>query len=256
MGWLNAGGTFGFAIGPLSITLLMGYLAFQWRQVYLFWVPIIAAASLLLSQMRDMKGAGIEDKGLSGTGKDVPSLINRDFIIYLASSGVRDFALSMVGTFLSVYLFDVRGWSVASLGVMYGAGSVLGLVASPVGGYLAGRVGDKNWAVVSLTLGALFYITAFYTVDVVMFMALYLAFRFCEMSSMGATAALTSKLTPSRQMGMGFAISFLPSSLTSVVAPMFAAIVADYFGLFPIFLLSFVFAIVGIGMLHFLVKTG
>ncbi len=37
LGIHGAGGTFGMAIGPLSISLLMGFFAFQWRQVYLFW---------------------------------------------------------------------------------------------------------------------------------------------------------------------------------------------------------------------------
>ncbi len=259
LGWLNAGGTFGYAIGPLSITVLMGYLAFQWRHVYLFWVPFVAGAFLLVYFLRDMKGAGSGEESGDEEGEqvdEVTSLINRDFIMLLTSNGVRSFAASMIGTFLSIYLFEVRGWPVSYLGIMYGASSVLGLVASPLGGYAAARVGDKNWAVLSLTAGSVAYILAFYTEGVILFMALYLLHRFCGILSMGATSALTSRLTPKKQMGMGFAISFLPRSLTTVVAPIFAAVIADYFGLFPIFITGFVISLVGIGVLHFAVNSG
>jgi MFS family permease len=38
LGFLNAGGTFGIAVGPLSITLVIEWLGFSWRELYLFWL--------------------------------------------------------------------------------------------------------------------------------------------------------------------------------------------------------------------------
>lgn len=256
LGFLNAGGTFGYAIGPLSITILMGYFGFQWRQVFHFWVPVTVVGFLLVFFLKDMKGAGSgEEPEDSGKG-EVRSLINRDFIIFLSSSGIRSFAESMMGTFLSIYLFEVRNWTVAELGFMFGISGIFGLVASPIGGYMASRIGDKRWAVLALGCGYIFYVLAFFTEGVVAFMLLYLGGRFCGILSMAATSALTAKLAPSRQMGMGFAISFLPRSLTTVVAPMTAAIIADAMGLFPIFMMSFVIMFLGVGVLQFGVKTG
>jgi len=254
MGFLNAGGTFGVALGPLSITVLMGYFAFGWRQVYLFWVPFIALGLSLVFFLRDMKGAGSESRGEPVEG-EVETLLNRDFLMYLSASGVRQFALGMIGTFLSIYLADARGWSITDLGIMFSASSVLGLVASPIGGYMAGRIGDKRWAVLALGVGYLFYIAAFFTEGVLPFMALYLVYRFCGILGMPATAALTAKLSPPRQMGMGFAISFLPQSIVSVVAPVVAAYIADAFGLLPIFTVGFVVMFVGLGLLQFGVRT-
>ncbi len=40
------GGTTGISLGPLSITILMGVLAFTWRQIYSFWVIPIRALEL------------------------------------------------------------------------------------------------------------------------------------------------------------------------------------------------------------------
>ncbi len=120
---------------------------------------------------------------------------------------------------------------------------------------MASRLGDKLWAVVALGAGYVFYIFAFFTEGVLPFMALYLVYRFCGILGMPATAALTAKLTPKKQMGMGFAISFLPQSLVSVIAPVIAAYIADYFGLFPIFTVSFIIMFLGLGVLYFGVRT-
>ena len=81
---------------------------------------------------------------------------------------------------------------------MFSASSVLGLAASPIGDYMAGRPGDKRWAVLALGTGYLFYIAAFFTEVVLPFMALYLLYRFYGILGMPATAALT-KLSPPRQ---------------------------------------------------------
>ncbi|MFH2110089.1 MAG: MFS transporter [Candidatus Bathyarchaeota archaeon] len=255
MGFLNAGGTFGVALGPLSITVLMGYLAFQWRQVYLFWVAPIALSLVLVFFLRDMQGAGRDEANGEPVEGEVTTLLNRDFIMYLSASGVRQFALGMIGTFLSIYLADARGWSITELGIMFGASSFLGLAASPIGGYMASRLGDKRWVVIALGISYLFYIGAFLTEGVLPFMALYLAYRFFGILGMPATASLTAKLSPPRQMGMGFAVSFLPQSIVGVVAPIVAAYIADIFGLFPIFTASFIIMFLGLGVLHFGVKV-
>ena len=255
MGFLNAGGTFGVALGPLSITVLMGYLAFQWRQVYLFWVAPIALSLVLVFFLRDMQGAGRDEANGEPVEGEVTTLLNRDFIMYLSASGVRQFALGMIATFLSIYLADARGWSITELGIMYGASSFLGLAASPIGGYMASRIGDKRWVVMALGASYLFYIAAFLTEGVLPFMALYLAYRFFGILGLPATASLTAKLSPPRQIGMGFAVSFLPQSIVGVVAPIVAAYIADIFGLFPIFTASFVIMFLGLGVLHFGVKV-
>ena len=42
LGIWHSGGTTGVSLGPLSISILIGLLAFNWRQVYSFWIiPIL-----------------------------------------------------------------------------------------------------------------------------------------------------------------------------------------------------------------------
>jgi MFS family permease len=255
LGLLNAGGTFGVAIGPLSITLLMGYFAFEWRQVYLFWVIPVALGLILLYFIQDMKGAGSEDNHQEPLDGETTTLLNRDFLFLLSASGVRQFALMMISTFLSIYLVNTRGWSVADYAAMTGLGSLMGIFASPVGGWISSRVGDKRWAVISLGTGYIFYLAAFFVEGIIPFMALYLIYSVFGIMAMASTASLTAKLSPPRQIGMGFALSFLPASLFGVGAPIVAAFIADSIGLFPIFMIGFVILFLGLGVLHVGVKT-
>lgn len=240
MGFLNAGGTFGIAMGPLSITVMMGWLALTWRQIYLFWIgPILLGFVFLYfvraeSSVEDIQGKDEASSNVKGT----KSFLSRDFLLYLSSRGIRMFGVSMVGTFISVYLTEVKSWTVPEIGLMFGVSSLLGLIASPIGGFLASKLGEKRWAVYSLALGYACFFAAFFTTEVIPFMVLYFAYRFCGILSMPAMASITARLSPPNQMGMGFALSFMPSSVTGIIAPIIAAWIADTYGLFPIFIVA------------------
>jgi FSR family fosmidomycin resistance protein-like MFS transporter len=242
LGFLNAGGTFGIAVGPLSITILMGWLAFTWRQLYLFWVgPIVFGFVLLyFAKIRtSVEEKPSKEEGLRNVG-EAPSFRSRSFLFYLSSRGIRMFAMSMAGTFISVYLTEVKNWTVPEIGIMFGVSSLLGLVASPVGGFIASKLGEKRWAVYSFTIGYACFFLAFLVDGVIPFMVLFLTYRFCGILSMPAMASITARLSPPNQMGMGFALSFMPASISGIIAPLFAAWIADTYGLFPIFMVAIV----------------
>ena len=101
---------------------------------------------------------------------------------------------------------------------------------------MATRFGEKRWILFSQGVGTVFLIGAFFTSGVYPFITMYLAYRFCGIISMPAMAAITARLSPPGQMGMGFALSFMPSAITGIVGPVFAAWIADSYGYFPIFM--------------------
>ena len=260
MGMLNAGGTFGISLGPLSITVLMGMLFFTWRQLYLFWVPLILLGIVLMLVVKTDKYVNGENGNAhtehveESAPDEAESLLTREFITYISSRGVRMFAGSMLGAFLSIYLSTVRGFTISQLGLMFGIGGVLGLVISPIGGYMATRFGEKRWILFSQGVGTVFLIGAFFTSGVYPFIVMYLAYRFCGIISMPAMAAITARLSPPGQMGMGFALSFMPSAITGIVGPVFAAWIADSYGYFPIFMVAGVILVLGLGLFALAVK--
>ena len=239
MGFLNAGGTFGISLGPLSVSILLS-LGLVWRQVYQFWViPIILGIVFLLMVKTDPEGERNGNNHQEKADPDEPtSLLTREFILYIASRGVRMFGMSMFAPFLSLYLSEIRGWSTVQIGLMFGISGVLGLVGSPVGGYMATRFGEKRWVILSMALASTFFIAAFYVPGVYPFMMVYLLYRLCGIMSMPGQAAITAKLSPPSQMGMGFALTFMPSSITGIVAPVVGAWIADVYGYLPIFMVA------------------
>lgn len=238
MGYLNAGGTFGIAVGPLSVSILMGYFLLTWRQLYLIWVaPIVLGLVFLMVVKTDPRGErnGGNHDGEEPEAGTPQTLLTREFLLYIASRGVRMFGAGMVSAFLSIYLSEVRSWSVIQIGLMFGLSSVLGLVASPVGGQMASRFGEKRWVILSLAASYAFLLFAFFTPGVYPFMAMYLTYRFFGILSMPGMASITARLSPPDQIGMGYALTFMPSSITGIVAPVVAAVIADAYGYFQIF---------------------
>ena len=254
MGLLNAGGTFGISLGPLSVSLLLSQ-GFGWRQVYLLWVvPILLGVVFLLLVRTDPRGDWNHQELESSDEEGPETLITREFLLYIASRGVRMFGMSMFAPFLSLYLSEVRGWSVVQIGLMFGVSGVLGLVGSPLGGYLAARWGEKRWVVLSMALAAIFFISAFYIPGVYPFMALYLAYRLCGIMAMPGQAAITARLSPPSQMGMGFALTFMPSSITGVVAPVVGAWIAESYGYLSVFTVATVVMFVAVGVFSLAVE--
>jgi predicted MFS family arabinose efflux permease len=182
------------------------------------------------------------------------SLLTKEFMLYIASRGVRMFGMGMVGPFLSLYLTEVRGWSVTDIGLMLGISGILGLVFSPLGGYFASRFGEKKWVISCFIVSSGVFLAAFYTPGIYSFMALYLIYRLFGIMAMPGQASITARLSPPKQMGMGFALTFMPSSVTGILAPIAAAYVLDNFGYLPIFTMATVVMYLSVGLFALAVK--
>jgi MFS family permease len=102
----EACGTLGVAIGPISVSVLMGVYALNWRQVYFFWlVPVLLGIIVVLKIRSESKGDAEEDKPkeskTSGT-----SLFTINLALFLIFIGVRVMAGQMIEIFIPIYLVD------------------------------------------------------------------------------------------------------------------------------------------------------
>ena len=255
LGIWNGGGTLGMSLGPLSISILMGAFAFGWRQVYQFWVlPILfgLVVLLFLKDTTEMIREKVRDE--KHEADSASSLLSSNMIMYLSSSGVRTFAGSLTSGFLSIWLVETQGWSLADMGLIFGTSSLMGIIVSPLGGEMASRFGEKRWAVLTLLASYTCFVLAITLKGFWPFMVFYLAQRFFGILEMPADSAITARLSPPQQRGMGFALSSLPGSLVGAVAPLVAAFIADSYGIYPIFIVAAVIYYVGLGVLQFGVK--
>ncbi len=253
LGIHGAGGTLGHAIGPLSVSLLVGVLAWQWRQVYLFLaVPMIIGILMVLRLPNDKvekKEKKPEQKG------DNDKFLTRNMIMFLAYQATRTIARSMIATFLVLYLQDVRAMSLTVATFIASTNTLTGMIAAPLGGYLAARFGEKKWLQASL-LGAFTVLAiAFQVPNNTLFMVLYVLYGFGNTLGMAGKNAIIAKLTPSKQRGLGYALFFLPGSIIGAITPVVGGYVADMMGFQTIFNFAVVVNFVALGLLRFTVNV-
>ena len=254
LGIWHAGGTTGVSLGPLSITILIGIYAFHWRQVYGFWVLPILLGLVALYFVKPTEEVMSEEARGHGEEEAVEKLLNRNMIFLLLSGTIRRFGGGLTTGFLTIWLADAQGWSISQIGLMLGVSSLMGIVASPLGGELASRFGDKRWLV-----GTLFASYACFALAILLkgfwpFMLFYLAQRFFGILGMPANMTITSRLSPPRQRGVGFALSSIPENVIMPLASMVAALMAESHGLYPIFLATAAIYFIGLTVLQFGVR--
>jgi MFS family permease len=257
LGLHGAGGTFGMSIGPISLSILMGLLAFGWRQVYLFWfVPmcfgILAVLRIKSQPIKDVLEEMSEITEMERHRET--TLLTFSLAMFLTFIGIRTVGMSMINSFLPIYLVNVKGMSESLSSFIYGSNYLMGLLAAPIGGFLASRFGEKRWLMGVLCLSYISLALAFTISHTVIFVIFYLASGFFYFLGMAANSSLMAGLSPSRQRGLGYALFFLPSSIMGAAAPIIAAYIGDAFGLTSIFFASIAVYIIGLVVLIFGVK--
>jgi len=257
LGIHGAGGTLGMSIGPISLSILMGLLAFKWRQVYLFWlIPLILGAfAILRIQSEPVEDAHDEtDVKIESESQKAASLLTMSLLMFLTFVGINTIGRSMVGSFLPIYMVNIKGLSDSLSTLVYGSNTLMGIVAAPLGGAFATRFGEKRWLLAVLFLSYASLGLAFLIPNDVAFIAFYLLSGFFNFLGMAANSSIVAGLSSSRQRGLGYALYFLPSSVMGAVAPVIGAYIGDAFGIITIFYASLFVYFAGLFALQFGVK--
>jgi MFS family permease len=241
LGVQGAGGTLGMALGPLSISILVGILGLGWRKAYVAWIIPLLLGIVAVWYIRYIPTSDDEDKtskesGVHGASK----LWTTSLFMFLTFGGLRTMAASMTLTFLSLWLVNTRGMDLTLSGIIIGTSSLMGIVASPLGGIQASKYGERKWVIATSIVSYTSFALAFIIPGNNIFILFYLAYGFFNLFSMAANSAITAKLSPSKQRGLGFALYFLPGSIMGAIAPMIAAYIADMWGIYSVFLTSIV----------------
>jgi MFS family permease len=233
----------------------MGVFAFQWRQIYGFWVlPTLFGLVALYFVKPPAEMVSKETMEEWDEGDTVDTLLNRNMMFLLLSGSIRRFGGGLTTGFLTIWLAESQGWTITQIGMMMAVSSLMGIVASPLGGELATRFGEKRWLVVTLFASYTCFMLAIVLKSFWFFMLFYLAQRFFGILGMPARMTITSRLSPPKQRGVGFALSSIPENVIKPLASMVAAYIANYYGLYPIFVATAAIYFVGLAVLQFGVK--
>ena len=257
LGLHGAGGTLGHATGPLSVSILIGLLAFEWRQVYLLLtVPIFLGIIIVLLLKDEAIGEAVESTAMpSEDVADTKTLFTMSLVMFLVFLAVRSVGRLMISNFIVLFLQDVKGLGIAIASLVSSSTMLTGFLAAPLGGYLASRFGEKGWLLSVLAVGYLFLGLSLVIQNVILFVLFYVAYGFCNTLSMASRTSIMAKLSPSRQRGLGYSLFFLPGSIVGAVAPVMAGFLAESYGFNAIFYVALLLYIIGLGVIKFMVKV-
>ncbi len=255
LGIHGAGGTLGMTLGPVSLTLLIGSLAFNWRQVYLFWVAPLILGSVAVQFIKYIPSEDVSTKSKEENKGQTTKLLTKGMLMFLAFVAVRSMGMSMNSAFMNVWLADSKGWDLAFRGIITASNTLMGLVAAPVGGILAARYGEKRWTVWTLIAAYICYALAYLLPWNATFIVFYIGYGLFFFMGMASNSAIMAKLSPSGQRGLGFALYFLPGSVMGAIAPMIAAFIADTFGVYNVFMACIGVYFLAVAILQFGVKV-
>ena len=152
----GVGGNLGDSIGPMITGVALVYLS--WRHVLSIYavVPLLAAI-LALRAFRDFRVGGQE---LPTTFKvqdlfRVTGDVLRNGTLWRINivSGLRVVCSEVYTTFLPLYLADDLGFDTRGIGFHFGLMFVVGIIASPLAGFVSDRLGRKA-ALVPVLLGS------------------------------------------------------------------------------------------------------
>ncbi|HUS79362.1 MAG TPA: MFS transporter [Patescibacteria group bacterium] len=257
LGLHGAGGTLGHASGPLAVSILIGVLAFKWRQVYLLLTLPMVAGIVMILFLKDEPVEDVEEAEESTSNGDqgMRSLFTANLVSFLGFSGLRMIGVSMINTFIVLYLQDVRHLSLAFASFISSGTMLTGFISAPLGGVMASRFGEKRWLVSAQALSYICLALSLAVPDITWFAVLFITYGFCNTLSMAARNSMMATLSPSSQRGLGFALLFLPGSIMGAVAPVLAGYMAAAFGFNSIFYAALLIYVVGLAVLVFAVKV-
>ncbi len=242
LGLMSAGGPVGVALGPITLTLALSYFGNDsWRLAYLFWIiplVVVLGATLKLRSEKELRtmetGSQPAKTGAEGSAR-LGALLTRGLLVFLAFNAFWSMGGKIINVFIPTYLNGVRGLSVADASLVYGASSLLGVVAAPIGGFFADRLGNRRWLLFDYVSSIVFMALTYLSPVTVLFVSFYFGYSFCNYMGMAANTSIVAGLTPTRQRGMGYALFFLPGSIIGSVTPAACGFLAALMGL-PILL--------------------
>lgn len=252
MGFHNAFGSLGSAIGVVSLAVFM--LTLGWRWTYLFWaVPILIWGCIILmsSQLKTKRFEKTETKSKLGSRR-LSFILSSGLLFFLIAIAVREVGGTGSSTFMTTYFVETRNLSESTASLIFGLGPFMGIVGSLSGGYLGERIGAKkalNYAIIGCAI-SLFILSL---ASQLYFLALiYILYSFFNNAVWSPINSLVADMTPITERGLSFSVYFFTEGLIGSIAPILAAGVIELSDVWFVFPFSIVFFVACLVILQFL----
>lgn len=223
MGIQTAGGSLGFAAGPILLGLILP--VWGWRTAFYIWAPTILLAAMYSYIFVRRVTKSMSKEKIQASLKNLSrSLFSKGFIVVVLIGALTDASFTNISTYLTSYLTDVRGVFAAVASIIFGIGSLVGIVACLWGGVAADRFGRYRTAV--LITGLMAIVTALIPVSgsLILVALFYALWRCLYSASMPLISALVASHSESEARSLAFSVTFLASNIASALAPVATSI--------------------------------
>jgi MFS family permease len=244
LGFHGASGTLGFAIGPITLGLVLSW--FGWRYVYVIWiVPIFVVAVVAffvnISEHSHEEHNEGEEKSLITPLRDVLSVTFLSFLLLML---FRNAAGGTISTYLTTYLTEGKGLDAGLASIIFGLSPLIGLTSVIIGGYVGDRLGWKKslTSIFSIVTVALFCVFVSGSTSQTVFF--YLVYGFFSSMTMPITTSIVPKIVPSKSRGTAYSLQFIPMSIIGIVMPIVLGVLISLFEISIIFPIAIVFYII------------
>jgi predicted MFS family arabinose efflux permease len=252
MGFHNALGNLGSAMGVVTLAIFLSTLG--WRWTYLFWGFPILAWGLLIPRLLHLQDEGPKRTELSGTGslRRLPFVLSSGFLLFLIVVAVREVGATGSSTFMTTFFVNTKYMSESTASLIFGLGPFVGAIGSLGSGYLGERTGAVKalgWMIIGCA-GSLFVLPLIPQFS--MIILAYVLYSFFSNAMWSPMNALVVDMLPSTDAGLGFSVYFFTDGVTTSIAPTLAAGVIELSGVWFVFPFSAVFLVSSLVILHFL----
>jgi MFS family permease len=252
MGFHNAFGSLGSAIGVVSLAVFMSTLG--WRWTYLFWaVPILIWGCIILmsSQFKTKRFEKANAKSEFGL-RGLSLIFSSGLLLFLIAIAVREVGGTGSSTFMTTYFVETRNLSEATASLIFSLGPFMGIVGSLSGGYLGERIGARK-ALSYVIIGCAISLFILSLASQLYFLILiYIVYAFFSNAVWSPINAIVADMTPITERGLSFSVYFFTEGLIGSIAPTLAAGIVELSNVWFVLPYSVLFFVICLVILQFL----
>jgi MFS family permease len=248
IGMHGASGCIGQSLGTISLGLLL--LQFGWRSCYMLFAVPLLAWTVVLTRTRTQRlpkkpndkpqdFVNAHDAGVQH-GARTSSIITLGFTILMASMGLNALANGSVAAFMTTYMTSRQHLAVGVASIVFGAGPLVGIVGSLVGGYLSSRLGEKN-SLALVYIGQVIFLLGLITIPLTpLAIVSFLFFQLFSNAMWTPASSMVACLTDTSSGGKAYSLYFLSSDAPGAVSPLIAAVLITSFNIVFPFILAII----------------
>jgi MFS family permease len=252
VGFHNALGSLGSAIGLVSLTLFLSTTG--WRWTYLFWsVPIIIWGFILLtSPQLKIKQFRIRTNPSRKRSSRLFSVLSPALLLFLVVIAVRELGATGTSTFMTTYFVDFRNLPETTASLVFAFGPVMGIVGSLGGGFFAERLGARRALKWTILCCAILLLTLSLVSHLYLLALVYLVYALFSNALWSPMNTIVASITPEAERGLSYSFYFFTEALIDSIAPSIAAGVIVLSSVWHVFPFSVAFFIISLVILQFL----